>query len=152
MIYWKHLYWIVRTCGFDIALTAFRSDPEQNVPAAPCTMRPFPSVQLSSSHTRSSSSIIMLPGKQTACLKTLNNLRVGNWNHTTLFTWEGIHSWWIIDRHQCNAWLLFLKIYGSSRKQPQLQPNLLLLGDIGFTAKCLLALKKTSRSTLCVLE
>lgn len=49
------------TCGFDMALTALRSDPEQNVPAAPTTMTPLPSVQLSSWLTLSSSSTIMLP-------------------------------------------------------------------------------------------
>lgn len=45
-----------------MALTALRSDPEQNVPAAPTTMTPLPSVQLSSWLTLSSSSVIMLPG------------------------------------------------------------------------------------------
>lgn len=44
-----------------MALTALRSDPEQNVPAAPTTMTPLPSVQLSSWLTLSSSSTIMLP-------------------------------------------------------------------------------------------
>lgn len=47
-----------------MALTALRSDPEQNVSAAPTTTTPLPSFQLSSWLTRSSSSTIMLPKGQ----------------------------------------------------------------------------------------
>lgn len=56
-----NMHIFIPSCGLDIALTAFRSDPEQKDPPAPQTMRPFPSVQLSSWLTFSSSSTIMLP-------------------------------------------------------------------------------------------
>lgn len=52
------------TWGLDIARTALRSDPEQNVSAAPRTTRPLPSVQFSSWLTFSSRSTIMLPGRR----------------------------------------------------------------------------------------
>lgn len=52
------------TCGLDMARTALRSDPEQNVSPAPRRMRPLPSAQFSSWVTLSSRSTIMLPGRR----------------------------------------------------------------------------------------
>lgn len=73
-------------------------------------------------------------------------------HHIPLHTWQGIHSHGIIDCHHCNAWCLFLKVYGTSWKELEFLSNLILLRATGAVAECPVLFVIPYQSLVCVLE